>query len=56
MPIEIKELLIRAFVGNQQGDEEDAENPSEKESLQVAQTAQDSIAVFSNMLKQEKER
>jgi hypothetical protein len=56
MPIEIKELLIRAFVGNQQGDNEEAEDPSETESAQTAQTAQDSVAVFSNMLKQEKER
>jgi hypothetical protein len=56
MPIEIKELLIRAFVGNQTTDEEEPNDPSEKESAQGAQIAQGSVAVFLNMLKQEKER
>ncbi|MCW3104353.1 MAG: hypothetical protein JWO09_2793 [Bacteroidetes bacterium] len=56
MPIEIKELLIRAFVGNQGIDEDEVTDPSEIEAAKGAQTAQDSIAMFSNMLKQEKER
>jgi len=56
MPIEIKELLIRAFVGNQAVDEDEVSDPSEMEAAKGAQTAQESIAIFSNMLKQEKER
>jgi len=52
MPIEIKELLIRAFVGdNTTGDREPAK-PQEKE----VNTMMDSVAVIANMLKQEKER
>lgn len=55
MPIEIKELLIRAFLGGHQddGNEEDSEE-AEKET--AAQDSQDAVIVISKMLNQEKER
>lgn len=52
MPIEIKELLIRAFVSEQPTDESDREPPRVKE----ANSAQDTLAMVANMLKKEKER
>lgn len=55
MPIEIKELLIRAFVGNQTVND-NPQQAEKKEKVQGAQTAQDAVSVFSSMVKQEKER
>ena len=52
MPIEIKELLIRAFVGDQNKQDEKPEDPQQKQ----VNTLMDSVAVIANMLKQEKER
>jgi hypothetical protein len=52
MPIEIKELLIRAFVS-----EPSEENQSEQVPIVEKQnSAQDTLAMVANMLKQEKER
>ena len=58
MPIEIKELLIRAFVGNQSTPDEDGdmEDAEAAETEKEAQTTQDALSVITNMLKQEKER
>lgn len=52
MPIEIKELLIRAFVTEQNPDDHKEEQPIQKE----MSSAQDTLAMVANMLKQEKER
>ncbi|MGZ3931029.1 MAG: DUF5908 family protein [Bacteroidia bacterium] len=58
MPVEIKELIIRAFIGEDQDDDEE-EDPDKKdgeEDQSQRQGAQDAITIISNMLKQEKER
>ena len=52
MPIEIKELLIRAFVNDDKKNTEDREKPLEKKK----NNSQASLAMVANMLKQEKER
>jgi len=52
MPIEIKELLIRAFVTDQKQDDQQ-ENPQKQQQMG---TAQDSVAIMANILKQERER
>ncbi|MGZ4034146.1 MAG: hypothetical protein ACXVPU_06930 [Bacteroidia bacterium] len=56
MGIEIKELLIRAFVGNQQDTADDIDDAEDEEAEKGAQTAQDALSVITSMLKQEKER
>jgi len=52
MPIEIKELIIRAFVSDQKQNNNEEEKPKEKK----ISNNQDALSVVSNMLKQEKER
>jgi Family of unknown function (DUF5908) len=52
MPIEIKELLIRAFVTEQNNDSENEVAPIVKE----MNSAQDTLTMVANMIKQEKER
>jgi hypothetical protein len=52
MSVEIKELLIRAFVTDQKHDDHRKERPKKKQ----IKNAQDSISMVANMLKQEKER
>jgi hypothetical protein len=56
MPVEIKELIIRALVGNHQDEDEADEDPEEAEKDIQSQTSQETLAAISNMLKQEKER
>jgi hypothetical protein len=51
MPIEIKELLIRAFISEPPEDSEPAPPIVEK-----ANNAQDLLAMVANMLQKEKER
>lgn len=53
MPIEIKELLIRAFVADTKTQ---SKNHKEKPKEKQANTLFDSLAMIANMLKQEKER
>ena len=52
MPIEIKELLIRAFVSEKSEDNQMEESPK----VEQENNAQDTLAMIANMLKQEKER
>jgi hypothetical protein len=52
MPIEIKELLIRAFVSEPNEDNQQEQAPI----VEKQNSAQDMLAMVSNMLKQEKER
>ncbi|MCW3084475.1 MAG: hypothetical protein JWP12_1841 [Bacteroidetes bacterium] len=52
MPIEIKELLIRAFVTEDKKNTGHREKPVEKK----RDKSQASLAMVANMLKQEKER
>jgi hypothetical protein len=54
MPIEIKELLIRAFVGDQQSD--DTENEEGAAEEKTVQHTQDVLSIVSSTLKQERER
>jgi hypothetical protein len=56
MPVEIKELIIRALLGDRQEEDENDEDPAETEKNIQSQTSQDTLAAISNMLKQEKER
>ena len=52
MPIEIKELLIRAFVTEEKKNAGHKEKPLDKKK----NNSQASLAMVANMLKQEKER
>lgn len=58
MPVEIKELIIRAFIGSGQEDDEQEDSSDKKEAEEASQKqgASDAIAIISNMLRQEKER
>jgi hypothetical protein len=59
MAVEIKELLIRAFVGGLQDDIEEvdtADDADEKEHADRTYQTKDTINVFTDMLKQSKER
>lgn len=52
MPIEIKELVIRAFVGNENPSDYEPESPKEKK----ASNEQDVVSIVVNMLQQQDER
>jgi hypothetical protein len=52
MPIEIKELLIRAFVSEPPDDSTEQAAPV----VEKANSAQDMLAMVANMLQKEKER
>lgn len=52
MPIEIKELVIRAFVGNENPSDYKPENQNEKK----ASKEQDVVSIVANMLQQKNER
>lgn len=53
MPIEIRELIIKAFVGQEQREKIKKEGCSDKKAQEAAQ---ESIEQFAEILKQEKER
>lgn len=52
MPIEIKEILIRAFVGSERESQNLQDKPREKKAIKIADTAK----VFTDMMKQKHER
>ncbi len=56
MPVEIKELIIKALVGGSQDQKSSDEDHEQEEQEAIASNSQDAIAAISNMLKQEKER
>ncbi len=58
MPVEIKELIIRALVGRDDDEEDvsDEEDAKDEEQINQAQLSQDTIASVSKMLKQQNER
>ena len=58
MPVEIKELIIRALIGKNEDDEEisDEEDAKDEEQDTQAQISQDTISSISKMLKQQNER
>lgn len=59
MAVEIKELLIKAFIGGSQDDDDEASSAEEAEEIEQnnqIQSAQDTISMITNMLKQQQER
>jgi len=56
MPIEIRELLVRAFVGNKDPDKEDRDKKKDQPPLDQEVDAADAVAAMQEMIKRQKER